>query len=383
MPTLVPAWHLLRCRHWRGGAGCCCGVDSGSIACDVQMRRSAQRLLHAAPQLPLVAGGAGQLGRHLLRALAEAGSPTVRVLDARPPVAPPDGLAVEFARHRLGRDDATSLERALDGVDCVFSLITPDVQHASIKDFTRTNVDGVRNLLRASRAAGAQRFVHVSSVAVTELFTPSIDQNEEKELPSLDEYTLAYDRTKRLGEDAVLSGNTDGFATVSLRPGAILNGPRGFTLRSAFEREGNVVSLEGSALMDYIAAEDLCSAALLAAERLDSPSVAGQAFYVTKGETIRPEDVAQLVAKEMGWQLTLLPPVAQTCIGFGLQVGHAVKSSLGWPVPGVAPHDYLRIASIQKTFDNSRAMHVLNYCSKVSVEEAVSRAVAEYRQSRR
>jgi len=346
------------------------------------MQCSSRRLLHAAPQLPLVAGGAGQLGWHLVRALAEAGCPTVRVLDARPPVAPPNGLAVEFARHRLGRDQAASLEHALRGVDCVFSLVTPDVKHATTKDFTRTNVDGVRDLLRASRAAGAQRFVHISSMAVTDLFTPSIEQNEEHELPSLDEYKSAYDRTKRLGEDDVLAGNTDGFATVSLRPGGILSGPQGFTLRACFEREGNVVGLEGSALMDYIAAEDLCSAALLAAERLDSPSVAGQAFYVTKGETVRSDVIAQLVAKEMGWQLTLLPPVAQTCIGFGLQVSHAVKSGFGWPVPGVAPHDFLRIAITEKTFDNSRAIHVLNYRSKVTVEEAVSRAVAEYKQSR-
>jgi len=352
----------------------CAGFQS------LAMRCSAQRLLYAAPQLPLVAGGAGQLGRHLLRALADAGSPTIRVLDARPPVALPDGPPVEFKRYLLGRDGAASLQEALHGVDCVFNLITPDVQHATTRDFTLTNVDGVRDLLRTSRAAGAQRFVHISSSAVTNLFTPAIEQNEKHELPSLDEYLLAYDRTKRLGEDATLAGNTEGFATVSLRPGAILNGPRGYTLRSFFEREGNVVCPEGTAPLDYIAAEDLCSAALLAAERLDSPAVAGQAFHVTKGETWRTEDIAQLVAKEMDWKLTLLPSVAQTCIGFGLQVSHAVKAGLGLPVPGVAPHDFLRISSIQKTFDNSRAINVLNYSSKVAVEEAVSRAVAEYRQ---
>uniref|UniRef100_A0A7S4Q1T0 3-beta hydroxysteroid dehydrogenase/isomerase domain-containing protein n=1 Tax=Alexandrium monilatum TaxID=311494 RepID=A0A7S4Q1T0_9DINO len=292
------------------------------------MLRLTRRL--AAPRLPLVVGGAGQVGRKMLAALAEAGCTRARVLDASArPVerALAADLELEYTWHKLGHDSSEFLAPVLDGVDCVFSLVTADVQHGT------------------------------------------------------KEYRSAYELSKRLGEEAVLAACSSELATVSLRACGILSGPWDYTFRAMWDRPGNVITLEGTAPLDFIAAEDLCRAALAAADRLQSPSVAGQVFFVTKGEAMRPERIAELIGEHLGWQVTKLPEFAQSCISAGMRVSHGLKELFGQPVPGVASYDYLSLARTQQTFDNSKAFHTLGFQSQVTLEECVARAVSEWRVS--
>lgn len=291
------------------------------------------------------------------------------------------GLELEYTWHKLGHDSPELLAPILDGVDCVFTMVTADVQRATKDEHLRANAEGVKEIVAACRRAGVPQLVHLSSVAVTDHFTPSVEATEEDPLPALKEYRSAYDLSKRLGEDAVLEATCPELATVSLRAGGIISGPWDYTFRAMWDRPGNVVTLEDTQPIDFIAAEDLCRAALLAADRLESPAVAGQAFFLSKGEPTRSERLGELVAEQLGWQLTKLPPFAQSCIGAGMRVSHAAKELFGQPVPGLAPHDFLRLASIQQTFDNSKAAHVLGFESQITVEDAVARVVSEWQAS--
>jgi len=335
----------------------------------------------AAPRLPLLVGGAGQIGRKMLAALAEAGCSRARVVDACAPAegAIAAGIELEYTWHRLGQDSPELLAPALEGVDCVFSMVTPDVERATRAQHMRANADGIAELVAACRQAGVPRLVHVSSVAVTDHFTPSVEATEEVPLPAIGDYRSAYDLSKRMGEDTVLAASGPEFASVSLRAGGVISGPWDYTFRAMWDRPGNVVTLEGTEPFDFIAAEDLCRAALAAAERLDSPSVAGQAFFVTKGETTRAERLAELVGENLGWQVTKLPGFAQSCIGAGRRASHRLKELFGQPVPGIAPHDFMLLPRVQKTFDNAKARHVLGFEPQVTVEEAVARVVSEWR----
>lgn len=341
--------------------------------------RTALRMGLAAPQLPLLAGGSGHVGRHLLAALAGAGCTRARVLDIRPPTSVPEGLEVDFRHHRLGSDSASPLRSALDGVDCVFNLVTADVQRATEAELRRTNVTGVSELLSGSRAASVAKFVHVSSVAVTDHSVPCINQSEEEALPLRSAYSSPYDAMQREAEDAVVAANAEGFATVALRPGTLVAGPGDIAMRPMLQIPGNVISLEDSALIDVMAATDFCRAMLAASDRLDSPAVAGQAIYVTKGVAIRPHEVAAMLAKELGWNLVLLPTIAQTCIGFGMQVRRGAESLLGGSVSCVTPKDFMRMALTEKTFNNSRAFYTLDFESLISIEEAIEQVVREHK----
>lgn len=335
----------------------------------------------AAPRLPLVVGGSGQVGRHMLVALAEAGCENVRVLDVRPPDHTPSGLNVDFRHHRLGGEGSRRLPSILQDVDCVLNLLGADTENATEKELRRTCINGVEELLQGCRSEGVEKFVHASCVAVTDSQKASEHQSEETALPDLNEYTSPYDRALREGEDAVLAANTSGLATVSLRAGNLIAGPWDRVLLPMMKQQpGTVVSLEDSAQADYMAAADFCRAMIAAAERLDSPAVAGQAIFVTKGEAKHPHEVAEELAKLLGWNCVLLPAFAQSAIGFGMQLRRRAWDFLGQESTGVAPADELRSGRVEKTFDNMRALYTLDFESQTSIGDALSEAVAEYRE---
>ena len=150
-------------------------------------------------RLAAVTGGTGFLGRHLVRALAEAGW-RVRVLTRRDPVHPLwRGLLPEVTLGDLA--DTPSLERLCEGADAVVHAAGL-VKARRDADLRAVNVEGAGALAAAARAAApGAAFVHVSSLAARE--------------PQLS----AYARSKRDGEAAVLR-NWGGDARV-VRPCAV------------------------------------------------------------------------------------------------------------------------------------------------------------------
>ena len=115
----------------------------------------------------LVTGATGRIGRHLVRALAEAGH-TVRALvlprDQRAAGLAPD---VEVVFGRL--EEPASLGPAVDGADAVFHLAGALTSRGcSEEEFVRVNVQGTFNLLKAvrDRTPSLLHFVYASSDAV-------------------------------------------------------------------------------------------------------------------------------------------------------------------------------------------------------------------------
>lgn len=162
--------------------------------------------------LSLVTGGAGFVGRHLVRTLKARGE-RVRVLDLAP---------AESAGDLEGSvTDPDAAARAVEGVDTVFHL-AGDAQLWS-KDnsvFDRVNRGGTQTMLQAAKRAGVRRFVHCSSLTtlVGEQTPIGASQADETRRPARAEMLGAYPRSKFDAERAVEAAVADGMDAVIAIP---------------------------------------------------------------------------------------------------------------------------------------------------------------------
>ncbi len=113
--------------------------------------------------LVLLTGSSGLLGSAILKRLVKDGSPALRVL-----VAPGDGGESPDGVERIVGDlrAPETLAEALDGVKTVVSSASIRREHRdSGKTHSAVVAEGTRNLAEAAAAGGAERMVHVSSLA--------------------------------------------------------------------------------------------------------------------------------------------------------------------------------------------------------------------------
>ena len=106
----------------------------------------------------LVTGGAGHLGRHVVRAAAAAGH-AVRIASRK---APPTGgtSSAEWAQLDLGAADGAGLREALAGIDAVVHAAS-DARHSQAVD-----VEGSRRLFEAAKQARVAHLLFVSIVGI-------------------------------------------------------------------------------------------------------------------------------------------------------------------------------------------------------------------------
>lgn len=163
--------------------------------------------------LVTVFGGAGFVGRYVVRALAQRGY-RVRVAVRRPDLAghlQPMGVVGQIHAVQANLRYPDSVDRAVEGADavvnCVGILVT-----SSAQTFDAVHVAGPRAIARAVKKAGICRLVHVSAIGA--------DKNSRG----------AYGRSKAEGEAAVRAEVAD---AVIVRPSIIFGPEDGFFNRFA------------------------------------------------------------------------------------------------------------------------------------------------------
>lgn len=335
--------------------------------------------------------GCGLLGSNMLVLLTNSpGCEFVTVVDRCPPnqaFLAASGLPdskIRFHKHALGSDGEDNLKSALENVDCAFFMVTPHVQFAPEQAFYNCNVTGIKHLLGACRAKNVKRVVYLSSVAVTNNFVDSVHQTEDDPLPPLEEYESPYDITKRMGEELCLHASCDDLRICALRPAGIMLSPHDFIFDNLFRVPRILPMPYGFKQLDFMDGRDVCRAALLAAQKLEeSPSgVAGEAFFITKGETFRTLDLSVLAREHVGGLLLPVPLAVTRVVIFAVRVHHLLRKALGLQVPGVPPHRFMWQVAYAQEFDNSKAERALGFQSKVPIAEAVARICEVYQQER-
>src|SRR5436305_339006 len=169
----------------------------------------------------MVTGGAGYVGSRLIPKLLDAGY-GVNVLDM---YIYGEDIFANLRDSPLLKEvkgdirDAAAVARALDGCDAVIHLacISNDPSFDLDPTLGRSiNFDCFRPLVKASKDAGARRFIYASSSSVYGIKT-DMDVTEELPLEPLTDYS----KYKAMCEEVLEQERQPGFVCVTLRPATV------------------------------------------------------------------------------------------------------------------------------------------------------------------
>lgn len=161
----------------------------------------------------LVTGATGFVGQHVARHLARTSDVALFARDREKAAVMFGGFEIRPGDLR----DASSVDRALDGIDVVYHIAARrDHWGMPFRDYYEANVIGTRSLLEAARRRGTSRIVYCSSVGV---YGYNFEYLPVDEAHPFGKNLSYYHESKALAEEVVRS-YTD-LPVVTVRPGWI------------------------------------------------------------------------------------------------------------------------------------------------------------------
>jgi 2-alkyl-3-oxoalkanoate reductase len=303
----------------------------------------------------LITGATGGLGLALVQGACERGMSVVATGRSRDAQARIEALGARFVSADL--TDPRSAAVLCKGCSGIIHAAALSSSWGKKALFVAANVDATRFLLEAARDQGVERFVYISSPSIFAAFADriSIGPDDAPTNPPLNHYA----HTKLMGEHLVRAVASAGFATVAIRPRAIV-GPDDRVLLPKLAQLARraVMPLPrgGRAMIELTDVRDVVSATLSAFDR--AKTVSGLAFNISGGTPIRVADLAQRLAASLGLspKLVSLPmPLAHLLA----TLGEAFASQAG-PEPILTRYSLATLAYSQ-TFDLTPAKQALNW----------------------
>ena len=318
----------------------------------------------------LITGGTGFMGSHLVRALCRAGR-LVRVL-ARPTsdLRQLEGLDVEVVLGDVLLPN--TLPEALDGVKVVYHLAgmlggapLPDAAYRDL------HVNGTLNVLVTARAAGAERFVHVSSPGV---LGPIQDPPADETWPHAP--SNIYETTKSKGEKLALTfARHTGLSLTVVRP-EFVYGPgdthvlglfRAIQKRRFFYIGSGENRVHPTFVDDAVRGMALCETA----------GRARRVYHVAGPAPVMIRQLVTTVAEALDVPPPRLrvPRLLATAVAAGLELAAMVV-----PFHPPLSRSAVNFFTETRAFSTDRARTELSYQAQVPLVEGVRRTVAWYRE---
>lgn len=308
--------------------------------------------------IALVVGGSGFLGRHLVARLLAAGA-QVRVYSrhsqrGRDDIChdDADGAQRDVGFMRGDITDSARLRAAISGADCVFHFAwttVPQTADENPQGDVQSNLTAGLGLLDACRDAGVRLVVFPSSGGTVYGSSEAamLDETSPTEpicsygitKLAMEKYLALYRHHHGLDYRILRISNAYGEGQPADRPQGLI----GVSLQRVARGEPLTIWGDGSAVRDYIHAEDAAECCAQAALRA-LPSAAPRVFNVSSGQGHSVREVMAAIEAVTGRALRVTYAPARSC-----DLSRAVLS-------------------------NRRAREVLNWSPQVPLDEGLQRA---------
>lgn len=314
------------------------------------------------PEVYLVTGGAGMLGRALVSQLVQRGK-KVRVLDI-------ERAADERAEVIVGDvRDADIVKEVCKGVDVVIhaaaAVWDPKLSPSLYYD---TNVVGTQVVIDACLECQVPRLVYTSTIdVVMDGKQAHRFADESLPYPADPRKMNIYAYTKMLAEQAVIKANGPRLATCALRPAGMYGPGDRYHITNIIRNAKHGLNIrlgDGKAKFSHVFSGNVAHAHILAAEHLtpDSP-VAGQVYFITDHDTGNFFDFMIPYLEAMG-----IPPPR-------ISIPRGVANILAWFVEKINPRSNFNRFSVyctcvDHTFVHDKATRDFGYQPIFSAEES-------------
>ncbi|RME98900.1 MAG: NAD-dependent epimerase/dehydratase family protein [Chloroflexi bacterium] len=327
----------------------------------------------------LVTGGGGFLGRAIVEQLLLRGDDVTVFARGNYPALEAQGAALI----RGDLQDAAAVSQACAGVDAVFHVAANAHYWGSWESFYGPNVTGTQNVIAACRRHAIPKLIFTS--------TPSVVANGQnrsgvdESTPYPERYQSYYAHTKMLAEKLVLNANCPELLTVALRPHVIF-GPRDTQIIPrlvARARAGKLFRVgDGRNKLDVTYIDDAARAHLQAADALRPGSAAaGSAYFISQDEPVNLWDFVNdlLVRLDIPPVERAIPLGAARAVGGVLEFIYRTFRLSGEPRLTRFLADEL---ALDHYYNISRAKRDLGYRPQLTIEQAVQKTVAYFRNQR-
>ena len=252
----------------------------------------------------LVTGATGFIGSSLVKKLAS-GEDEIFILVRKN--SDLTSLSDILPKLHLVYGDITNrdtLDTALQGIDLVYhSAGLTYMGDKTSALLYKINVDGTRNILDASIAAGVKRFIHVSSITAVGI---AFDKKpvDESVIWNFETVSLEYARTKHLSEKEVASAIKRGLDCVIVNPAFVfgagdINFNAGRIIKDIYNKRLPFYPLGGICVVDV---EIVAEAIMTAMEK----GKTGER-YILGGENVSYKQLADTISRITGAPKVLFP----------------------------------------------------------------------------
>ena len=321
----------------------------------------------------LVTGGGGFVGGYVIERLLARGYAVRSIGRSSQPQLEAQGVEVVCG----DLTDAAAVSAACEGVDAVFHVAARAGVWGSWESYYQPNVVGTRNVVAACREQGVGRLIYTSTPSVVFNGQPICGGDES--LPYGKNWLCHYAQTKAIAEEEALAANSETLKIVALRPHLIFGpgDPHLLPRVIASVQAGRLKIVgDGRSRVDVSYVGNVADAHLDAFDALAAGKGAGQAYFISQGESVELWPWVNSILEGLGHAplTSKIPlPVAYTvgalCEGLWKVLGRRDEPPITRFVAVELAKDHY--------FDISAARRDLGYLAKTPMVEALNQTILD------